>query len=129
MRGVCAARRAGAPQPQNEYIEEAVRRHGRRLDHEERLYACAAGWRMWPCRRAHSGCSHVWGPGPPPSRRKKEARSVHKRSEFAQKVHGLRAKLYNKQRHNEKIQMKKTYAAAAAAAAVALALAPPRSDV
>ena len=24
------------PQPQNEYIEEAVRRHGRRLDHEER---------------------------------------------------------------------------------------------
>ena len=71
----------------------------------------------------------MWGPGPPPSRRKKEARSVHKRSEFAQKVHGLRAKLYNKQRHNEKIQMKKTYAAAAAAAAVALALAPPRSDV
>jgi len=25
-------------QPQNEYIEEAVRRHGRRLDYEERKY-------------------------------------------------------------------------------------------
>jgi len=42
------------------------------------------------------------------SRRKREARSVHKKAEFAQKVHGLRAKLYNKQRHAEKIQMKKT---------------------
>jgi ribosome biogenesis protein NSA2 len=42
------------------------------------------------------------------ARRKKEARSVHKKAEFAQKVHGIRAKLYNKQRHNEKIQMKKT---------------------
>lgn len=40
--------------------------------------------------------------------RKKEARMVHKRSEFAQKVHGLRAKLYHKKRHAEKIQMKKT---------------------
>jgi hypothetical protein len=34
---------------------------------------------------------------------------VHKRSEYAQKVHGLRAKLYHKKRHAEKIQMKKTY--------------------
>jgi len=40
--------------------------------------------------------------------RKKEARMVHKRSEFAQKVHGLRAKLYHKKRHDEKVQMKKT---------------------
>jgi len=39
--------------------------------------------------------------------RKKEARAAHKRSEFAQKVHGLRAKLYHKKRHAEKIQMKK----------------------
>ena len=30
--------------------------------------------------------------------RKKEARSAHKRSEFAQKVHGIRAKLYNQKR-------------------------------
>ncbi|KAJ2892012.1 Ribosome biogenesis protein [Coemansia aciculifera] len=63
--------------PQNEYIEESIRRHGRRLDHDER-------------------------------KRKKEARKVHKDSAFAQKVHGLKAKLYNKKRHNEKIQMKKT---------------------
>jgi ribosome biogenesis protein NSA2 len=39
--------------------------------------------------------------------RKKEARMAHKRSEFAQKVHGLRAKMYHKQRHAEKVQMKK----------------------
>jgi ribosome biogenesis protein NSA2 len=35
---------------------------------------------------------------------------VHTRSEFAQKVHGLRAKLYNKQRYSEKAAMKKTIA-------------------
>ncbi len=39
--------------------------------------------------------------------RKKEARAAHKRSEFAQKVHGLRAKLYAKKRHAEKVEMKK----------------------
>jgi len=40
--------------------------------------------------------------------RKREARMAHKRSEFAQKVRGLRAKLYNKKRYAEKAQMKKT---------------------
>lgn len=40
--------------------------------------------------------------------RKKEARSAHKRAEYAQKIHGLRAKLYNEQRRKEKIEMKKT---------------------
>eukprot|EP00163_Fabomonas_tropica_P003005 TRINITY_DN1248_c0_g1_i1.p1 TRINITY_DN1248_c0_g1~~TRINITY_DN1248_c0_g1_i1.p1 ORF type:complete len:261 (-),score=92.27 TRINITY_DN1248_c0_g1_i1:79-861(-) len=43
-------------------------------------------------------------------KRKKEAREVHKRSQFAQKVHGLRAKLYNKKRYAEKAVMKKTIA-------------------
>lgn len=33
---------------------------------------------------------------------------MHKTAEYAQKVHGLKAKLYNKKRHSEKIQMKKT---------------------
>jgi len=33
---------------------------------------------------------------------------AHKRSEFAQKVHGLRAKQFNKQRYAEKATMKKT---------------------
>eukprot|EP00051_Salpingoeca_urceolata_P027367 m.481176 g.481176 ORF g.481176 m.481176 type:complete len:261 (-) comp22073_c0_seq1:75-857(-) len=42
--------------------------------------------------------------------RKKEAREVHRRSDYAQKVKGIRAKLYNKQRRAEKIQMKKTIA-------------------
>jgi len=42
--------------------------------------------------------------------RKKQARMVHKRAEFAQKVHGLRAKLYHKKRHAEKIAMKKEIA-------------------
>lgn len=42
-------------------------------------------------------------------RRKKEARSAHETSAKAQKLHGLKAKLYNKKRHAEKVQMKKTY--------------------
>lgn len=33
---------------------------------------------------------------------------MHQRSAYAQKVHGLKAKMYNKKRHSEKIQMKKT---------------------
>ncbi|KAJ1674044.1 Ribosome biogenesis protein, partial [Spiromyces aspiralis] len=63
--------------PQNEYIEESIKRHGRRLDYAER-------------------------------KRKREAREVHKASAFAQKVHGLKAKMHNKKRRSEKIQMKKT---------------------
>jgi len=41
-------------------------------------------------------------------KRKREARQVHKRAEFAQKVHGLRAKLLNSRRYTEKATMKKT---------------------
>jgi len=33
---------------------------------------------------------------------------VHKRAEFAQKSHGIRVKLFNKKRHAEKAEMKKT---------------------
>jgi ribosome biogenesis protein NSA2 len=66
-----------SPRPQNDYIEEHIRRHGRRLDHEER-------------------------------QRKRAAREVHKASAVAQKVTGLKAKMLNKKRRNEKIQMKKT---------------------
>ena len=40
--------------------------------------------------------------------RKKEARLAHKRSDFAQKVHGIRAKLYHKRRYKEKATMRKT---------------------
>jgi ribosome biogenesis protein NSA2 len=40
--------------------------------------------------------------------RKREARRAHKRSEYAQKVHGLRAKQFNKARFEEKAQMKRT---------------------
>lgn len=43
-------------------------------------------------------------------KRKREAREVHRRSQFAQKVHGLRAKLYNQKRFKEKAAMKKTMA-------------------
>merc|ERR1712121_440616 len=53
------------------------KRHGRRLDYEEK-------------------------------KRKKEARMPHEMAEKAKKLRGIRAKLYNKKRHNEKIQMKKT---------------------
>lgn len=40
-------------------------------------------------------------------KRKRIAREGHKQSQDAQKLHGLRAKLYQKKRHHEKIQMKK----------------------
>ena len=40
-------------------------------------------------------------------KRKRFARESHKQSQDAQKLHGLRAKLYQKKRHAEKIQMKK----------------------
>ena len=42
--------------------------------------------------------------------RKKEAREVHRASKHAQKIHGLRAKLYNKKRFKEKAEMRKTIA-------------------
>jgi ribosome biogenesis protein NSA2 len=41
-------------------------------------------------------------------KRKKEARSVRRVSQKAQTLRGIKAKLYNKQRFTEKIQMKKT---------------------
>lgn len=65
------------PMPQNEYIEEFIKKNGRRLDWQDR-------------------------------QRKKEARQGHERSEFAQKVHGLKAKLYHQKRHSEKVQLKKS---------------------
>ena len=63
--------------PQNEYIQESIKKHGRQLNYFER-------------------------------KRKKEARAVHESSAKAQKLHGLKAKLYNKARHVQKIEMKKT---------------------
>merc|ERR1711865_379485 len=69
----------GSSMPQNEHIELHRKRHGRRMDHEERA-------------------------------RKKEARQAHTRAAFAQKSHGLRAKLFHKKRHAEKAEMKKTIA-------------------
>ena len=43
-------------------------------------------------------------------RRKKEARSVHKNAAYAKKVLGVKAKIYAKRRHAEKVTMKKTIA-------------------
>lgn len=63
--------------PQNEYIELHQKRHGRRIDYEER-------------------------------KRKRESRLPHELSQKAKKLRGIKAKLYNKKRHAEKIQMKKT---------------------
>ncbi|XP_011500987.1 PREDICTED: ribosome biogenesis protein NSA2 homolog [Ceratosolen solmsi marchali] len=40
-------------------------------------------------------------------KRKREARVPHKLSEKAKNLRGIKAKLFNKERHNEKIQMKK----------------------
>lgn len=61
----------------------------------------------WLCHSVLTGLHHGVYPS---SRRKKEAREAHSRSKFAQKVHGLRAKLYNQKRFKEKVEMKKTYA-------------------
>jgi len=41
-------------------------------------------------------------------KRKKEARQPHELAKKAKKLRGIKAKLFNKQRHSEKIQMKKT---------------------
>lgn len=41
-------------------------------------------------------------------KRKKEARQPHEMSEKAKKLRGIKAKLYNKKRYSEKVQMKKT---------------------
>ena len=63
--------------PQNEHIERDIKRHGRRLDYEER-------------------------------KRKKEARAPKLLAKKAQKLRGLKAKLHNKKRFSEKVQIKKT---------------------
>jgi ribosome biogenesis protein NSA2 len=41
-------------------------------------------------------------------KRKKESRQAHERATKAKKLRGIRAKLFNKKRHSEKVQMKKT---------------------
>jgi len=41
-------------------------------------------------------------------KRKKEARKPHETAKQAKKLRGLKAKIFNKERHKEKIQMKKT---------------------
>ena len=40
--------------------------------------------------------------------RKKQARAVHTQSHMAQKLRGIKAKIYSKKRREEKVQMKKT---------------------
>lgn len=42
--------------------------------------------------------------------RKREARQAHKLSQFAQRAHGLRAKMFNKKRFKEKATLRKTLA-------------------
>lgn len=42
------------------------------------------------------------------NRRKKEAREAHEHAAKAKKVRGIKAKIFNKERHAEKVQMKKT---------------------
>ena len=41
-------------------------------------------------------------------KRKKEAREPHKRGKVAKKLRGIKAKIHNKERFKEKVQMKKT---------------------
>jgi ribosome biogenesis protein NSA2 len=74
-------------------MDEHRKRHGRRLDHEERKCASPAS----------SSLSHL-----PGYRRKRTAREAHKASADTQKMVGHKAKLMHKKRHSEKVQMKKT---------------------
>ncbi|CAN6600256.1 ribosome biogenesis protein Nsa2p [Trichomonascus vanleenenianus] len=62
--------------PQNEYIEQHIKQHGRRLDYEER-------------------------------KRKREAREGHRIAKDAQNLRGHRAKMFNKKRYSEKVEMRK----------------------
>ena len=101
-------------QPQNEYIELHQKRHGYRLDHFERRCATSPDYLQHPiaCPRAQQRRLRrqrsLWTPAW--LSRKKEARVVHQRAKYAQKVKGLRAKLFNKKRFQEKADMKKPYA-------------------
>ena len=98
--------------PQNEHIELHRKRHGRRFDHYENS-------------RSNSKSTHIFYQFC--FRKKKEGRLPHILSKKAQTLRGIkyryknsfitrdlilylrcRAKLYNKRRQNEKIQMKKT---------------------
>lgn len=63
--------------PQNQYIEESIRRFGRRFDHYEKL-------------------------------RKKKAREPKVMAKKAQKLRGMKAKLFTKKRMQDKAIMKKT---------------------
>ena len=101
--------------PQNEHIELHQKRFGRRMDQEERespphhaaLQAALSDSQSCLTPHSHLCPSAVVFPLCA-IRRKREARSAHRRSEFAQKVHGLRAKLLNAKRYKEKAAMKKT---------------------
>jgi ribosome biogenesis protein NSA2 len=86
--------------PQNEYIE-GTRSRGTQAD---LVRGCQTSWSSSGLPRAKVR--------PPPNvpsntRRKKEAREVHKASKVSQSLIGLKAKLHNRKRHLAKIQMKK----------------------
>ena len=71
------------------------KRHGRRLDHEERKWVSL---HSGVCRASLT--EHT--------RRKRTAREAHKASAETQTMFGHKAKLHHAKRHSEKVQMKKT---------------------
>jgi len=106
--------------PQGEHIELHRKRHGYRLDYHERKRKREAREVHTalrpspPCRRPVClpipngvDMSPAWDCASMLSRARAQ---VHKRSQFAQKVIGLKAKIYAKKRHAEKATMKKTIA-------------------
>ncbi|CDO69202.1 hypothetical protein BN946_scf185042.g104 [Trametes cinnabarina] len=82
----------------NEYIEEHIKRHGRRLDYFERKCVFLD---LLTVFLAIDTSTIV-------NRRKREAREAHRASAVAQKAFGLKAKILHAKRHAEKVQMKKT---------------------
>jgi ribosome biogenesis protein NSA2 len=74
-------------------MDQFRKRHGRRLDHEER--------KCVPSRHFLLLANAIL-------RRKRTAREAHKSSADTQKLYGHKAKLHHAKRHSEKVQMKKT---------------------
>ena len=74
------------------------------------LMSLSVGWRR-ACRDdVPPPLPRACGPNPPSPPLLSGLAQVHKRSAYAQKVIGLKAKLFAKQRHSEKVTMKKTIA-------------------
>lgn len=82
--------------PQNEYIDRHTKLHGKRFAQQSHPHHSSS-----PTNHSFHRLDHD------ERLRKRTAREAHKVAKDSQSFTGLRAKLYQKKRHHEKIQMKK----------------------